>query len=65
MQTTALRLFAGLTLSACLCFAGPAAAADKPKTVIKRVKKVLKEGEEAAAPEAPVAPAGDAEEKKE
>jgi len=42
-----------------------AAAADKPKTVIKRVKKVLKEGEEAAAPEAPVAPAGDAEEKKE
>src|SRR5204862_6020141 len=42
-----------------------AAAADKPKAVIKRVKKILKEGEEAAAPEAPVAPAGDAEEKKE
>ena len=39
-----------------------AAAADKPKAVIKRPKKVLKEGEESAAP---AAPAGDGEEKKE
>ena len=39
-----------------------AAAADKPKAVIKRVKKIVKEGEESGAP---AAPAADAEEKKE
>jgi small subunit ribosomal protein S3 len=39
-----------------------AAAADKPKAVIKRARKVVKEGEESAPP---AAPAGDAEEKKE
>jgi small subunit ribosomal protein S3 len=38
------------------------AAPDKPKAIIKRPKKVLKEGEESAPP---AAPAGDAEEKKE
>src|SRR5262245_16601710 len=37
------------------------AAADKPKAVIKRARKVVKEGEESAPP---AAPAGDAEEKK-
>ena len=39
-----------------------AATADKPKAVIKRVKKIVKEGEESGAP---AAPAADAEEKKE
>jgi small subunit ribosomal protein S3 len=43
-----------------------AAAADKPKAIIKRPKKIVKEGEEAAPPAAPpAAPAGEAEEKKE
>ena len=41
-----------------------AAAADKPKAVIKRPKKIVKDGEEPA-PAAPTAPAGEAEEKKE
>jgi len=39
-----------------------ATAADKPKAIIKRPKKIVKEGEEAAPP---AAPAGEAEEKKE
>jgi small subunit ribosomal protein S3 len=41
-----------------------AAAADKPKAVIKRPKKIVKEGEEPT-PAAPTAPAGEGEEKKE
>jgi small subunit ribosomal protein S3 len=41
-----------------------AAAADKPKAVIKRPKKIVKEGEEPT-PAAPSAPAGEGEEKKE